>query len=95
MNKKDLLPEITIGLTGHVDHGKTTITHALTGKWTMVHSEELKRGITIKLGYADTIFYKCERCKDFNAYNIKETCELCKSKRKLLRQHHPLQSNKA
>jgi len=56
---KDLLPEITVGLTGHVDHGKTTLTYALTGKWTMLHSEELKRGITIKLGYADAEIRKC------------------------------------
>jgi len=26
--------------------------------WTDTHSEELKRGISIKLGYADTAFYK-------------------------------------
>ena len=27
-------PEINIGMVGHVDHGKTTLTQALTGKWT-------------------------------------------------------------
>ena len=45
-------------MVGHVDHGKTTLTQALTGKWTDQHSEELKRGISIKLGYADAEFYK-------------------------------------
>jgi len=51
-----LQPEITIGLVGHVDHGKTTLTERLTGKWTDTHSEELKRGITIRLGYANSEF---------------------------------------
>jgi len=51
-------PEINIGLVGHVDHGKTTLTQALSGVWTDTHSEERKRGISIKLGYADTAFYK-------------------------------------
>lgn len=50
--------EVNIGMVGHVDHGKTSLTRALTGKWTDTHSEELKRGITIKIGYADTAFYK-------------------------------------
>jgi len=67
---KDLLPEITVGLTGHVDHGKTTLTYALTGKWTMLHSEELKRGITIKLGYADA---EIRRCKS-GQYTIEKKC---------------------
>ncbi len=48
--------EVNIGMIGHVDHGKTTLTYALTGKWTDTHSEELKRGISIRLGYADAIF---------------------------------------
>lgn len=51
-------PEVNIGLIGHVDHGKTTLTKALSGKWTDEHSEEVRRGISIKLGYADTTFYK-------------------------------------
>lgn len=50
--------EVNIGLTGHVDHGKTSLTKALSGKWTDTHSEELKRGISIRLGYADTTFYE-------------------------------------
>jgi translation initiation factor 2 subunit 3 len=53
-------PEVNIGLIGHVDHGKTTLTKALSGIWTDTHSEEVKRGISIKLGYADTTFFHGE-----------------------------------
>jgi len=55
---KAVQPEVNIGLVGHVDHGKTTLTQALTGTWTDTHSEEVKRGITIRLGYANTNIYK-------------------------------------
>jgi translation initiation factor 2 subunit 3 len=56
--KEILQPEINIGMIGHVDHGKTSLTKALTGKWCDTHSEEVKRGISIRLGYADVVFYK-------------------------------------
>lgn len=60
-----------------VDHGKTTLVSRLSGKWTDTHSEEVKRGITIRLGYATATFYKCEKC---GTYGITETCAACKSK---------------
>ncbi len=67
-------PEVNIGLVGHVDHGKTTLTQALTGEWTDRHSEELKRGISIKLGYADSAFYKCPESPDSLGYTTESKC---------------------
>ncbi|MEM5872322.1 MAG: translation initiation factor IF-2 subunit gamma [Candidatus Aenigmatarchaeota archaeon] len=69
-----LIPEINIGTLGHVDHGKSTLVQALTGKWPATHSEELKRGITIKLGYADATVYKCNKC---NTFCTTESCPKC------------------
>ncbi|MFH1240552.1 MAG: translation initiation factor IF-2 subunit gamma [Candidatus Diapherotrites archaeon] len=76
---------VNIGMVGHVDHGKTSLTQQLTGKWTDTHSEELKRGISIRLGYADTTFYKCPKCKDFEKYTSKEICPKCSSKAEKIR----------
>jgi len=43
-----------IGTAGHIDHGKTTLVHALTGVDTDRLKEEKARGISIELGYAYT-----------------------------------------
>ncbi|MEK6873227.1 MAG: translation initiation factor IF-2 subunit gamma [Nanoarchaeota archaeon] len=52
------LPVLNVGMVGHIDHGKTTLLQAISGKFADQHSEELKRGITIKLGYADIVLRK-------------------------------------
>jgi translation initiation factor 2 subunit 3 len=66
---------VNIGLVGHVDHGKTTLVQALSGRWTDQHSEELKRGISIRLGYADATFRRCPECEGPEAYTVAETCD--------------------
>jgi len=78
-------PETNIGMIGHVDHGKTMLTKALTGEWTDRHSEEVKRGISIRLGYADVAFYKCKNCEGPQCYSNQPTCPNCKGECELLR----------
>lgn len=43
---------IVLGTAGHIDHGKTSLVHALTGINCDRLSEEKRRGITIELGFA-------------------------------------------
>ncbi len=81
---KTVQADLNIGMIGHVDHGKTSLTQALTGKWTDTHSEELKRGISIRLGYADVTFYTCD-CKKKDTYTNKAVCPDCGKKAKRIR----------
>lgn len=76
-NDERLIPEVNIGMIGHVDHGKSTLVQAISGKWTDTHSEEMRRGITIRLGYADTTIYRCKECEEPKCYCTSDKCTAC------------------
>jgi len=83
--KLEKQPEVNIGTAGHVDHGKTTLIQALSGVWASRHSEELRRGITIRIGYADTAFRKCKKCTGSSCYTTKDICPKDGTKTEFLR----------
>jgi translation initiation factor 2 subunit 3 len=82
---KSSKPEVNIGMVGHVDHGKTTLVRSLSGVWTDQHSEEIKRGISIRLGYADATFRKCPKCPEPDAYTVEKNCPHCGTESEVLR----------
>ncbi|WP_424020138.1 translation initiation factor IF-2 subunit gamma [Haloferax sp. Atlit-48N] len=75
VTKNPQQPEVNIGLVGHVDHGKTTLVQALSGSWTDQHSEEMKRGISIRLGYADATFRQIPGVDAPECYTVEEETE--------------------
>ena len=78
-------PEVNIGMVGHVDHGKTTLVRSLSGVWTDQHSEEIKRGISIRLGYADATFRKCPQCPEPDCFSVEAKCPHCGTETEVLR----------
>ncbi len=65
--------ELNIGTLGHVDHGKTTLAYAISHVWTDVHSESIKRSMTIKLGYSDALIRQCNAGGKLS-YTVDEKC---------------------
>lgn len=80
---------LNIGTTGHVDHGKTTLAWILSGVWAARHSEEMRRGVTLRLGYSDVVALKCPNCPPPQCYTTLHlsgwTCKHCGSPLMFLR----------
>jgi len=53
-------PVISLGVVGHVAHGKSTLVKALSGATTQRDSREKERNITIKLGFANAKIFRCD-----------------------------------
>ncbi len=85
MDIKTIHPSVNIGTAGHVDEGKSTLVQALTGVFPDSHSEEVKRGITIRLGYADADIYECPECDEPDKWGISSTCVHCGAETELNR----------
>ena len=64
-----------IGTIGSTGSGKSRLVEAITGTKTMKHSSELKRNLSIKLGYANFNVYQCE-CEK---YGTTAKCECGKN----------------
>ena len=77
-----MVENIIIDVVGSFADGKTTLVRALTNESTLRHSEEKKRGITIRLGYAHFLLYKCKKCASLSR---KQQCERCGSTSELYR----------
>eukprot|EP00043_Microstomoeca_roanoka_P008741 m.83956 g.83956 ORF g.83956 m.83956 type:complete len:474 (-) comp14369_c1_seq1:86-1507(-) len=59
---------INIGTIGHVAHGKSTLVKAISTVQTVRFKNELRRNITIKLGYANAKLYRCNKCPPLMKY---------------------------
>jgi translation initiation factor 2 subunit 3 len=74
---------MNVGMIGSVSNGKSSIVYKLTGIKTQKHSDEQKKNITMKLGYANTKIYKCETCPSSyqaTSSNINAiACPICNS----------------
>ena len=68
---------INIALVGHVANGKTTLVNALTGVNTKRSSSEQKTGRTIKLGYANCVFWQCDKCLEIYSSGQSEKSTDC------------------
>lgn len=75
---QELQPLIIISTQGRVANGKSSLIRALTGINPMKFTKEAEKNMTIKLGYTNAKFYKCESCPEPWCYQINQKeCGQC------------------
>lgn len=71
-------PLKTIATQGRVANGKSSLIKALTGVNPMKFTSEAEKNMTIKLGYTNAKFYKCDTCPKPSCYQVNQkTCIQC------------------
>lgn len=77
---------INIGTIGHVAHGKTTVVKALSEVKTQKYHDEVKKNITIRLGYGNSKVFECPNCPRPQCYQTRSSwsvdkvnCKICDS----------------
>lgn len=75
---QELQPLIIVSTQGRVANGKSSLIKALTGVNPMKFTKEAEKNMTIKLGYTNAKFYKCETCPEPWCYQVNsKECGLC------------------
>lgn len=75
---QELQPFITIATQGRVANGKSSIIKNLTGINPMKYTVEAEQNMTIKLGYTNAKFYKCNTCESPWCYQVNQSnCIRC------------------
>jgi len=65
-------PFVIIGTQGRVANGKSSLIRALTGINPMKFTKEAEKNMTIKLGYTNSKFYKCDTCPEPWCYQVNQ-----------------------
>ena len=77
-------PLVIIGTQGRVANGKSSLIRALTGINPMKFTKEAEKNMTIKLGYTNAKFYKCQSCPEPWCYQVNQPeCVQCGNKTEL------------
>lgn len=75
---QELQPLVIIGTQGRVANGKSSLIKALTGINPMKFTKEAEKNMTIKLGYTNAKFFKCNNCPEPLCYQVnQQECTLC------------------